>query len=228
VGVVSDVTTKIRGLVPDSTTRWSDNHIQRLIHLADCSISDECETTWGSADISLIDDGHYYPLPSDVIQVTSVEMSLDGTNFDDGFLRPTTYERLDGFNENWIDDRGTQPRHFLLLGTPGVPTVSSIMVYRPLSSVSGEAIRVNYLRSYPNNNAAFEAKTVPDWVEDQVYMPYVMSLLYAPSDVKMALKYWREYLDNIPDVRSKFRSKYGDSRAWGMRSSGPTMTEGDI
>ena len=225
MGLVSEVIAKVRLLEPGTSGRWDDALLGLFVHAADCAIKENGETLWASQDITLRDEALYYILDKDVVAVRSVEFSLDGTNFDDGVLKPTSYRKLDALCRAWKDDRGTQPEHYLLLGAPGVESYSRIMIWRPIETVDGEKIRVNYIACQPDNDSTFTASTAPDWVQDAVYVPYVMALIMGEHDQDMAMKYWQKYLYNIALVRSRYGDAYGEGLG-GFRGGGPTMTEG--
>ena len=228
MGLVSSVTEKVRNLAPDRTNRWDDAFIRKLVHAADCAIKEEAGSSWGSTDIALLDNVAYYTLPTNVVAVGKVEFSLDGTTFDDGLLKPITYKTLDeDLSRTWRDDRGTQPHHYLLLSTPGIHNYSKILIWRPVSSVTSETIRVHFTQCYPHNTSDFSDQTVPEEVEDLAYVPYVLALLYAPEDHDQFKDYWFESLDGILRVRTKYGSQYGEGLG-PMKDSGPALSQGQL
>jgi len=224
LSLVDEVRAKIRRLAPDSTTRWTDAQLNEQIHLADCLIREEGQTTWQTIDISLLDEGMYYTLPSNIIAIGSVEFSLDGVTFDDGVLEPTTYRILDDLSRTWRDDRGTQPYHYILLSAPGIYSVSKIMIWRPMADATAEAIRINCLACYPRNDAAFQAVSVPQVIQEEVYVPLVMAQLHAAIDQSVFQLYWNDYRSGMNRVRSRYGHRYAEGLG-AFRSGGPTLGE---
>jgi len=230
--LVDSVIAKVRSTAPGTGTRWPDSALQKLVHAADCSISEAAEKAWSTHDISLLADAFYYALPEDVIAVKSVTYSSDGTNFDDGVLLPMTYDKLDGLSLTWMDDRGTQPHHYWLLSCPGVIGYSKIGVYRAMSTVTSEQIRVTYLACTPDNNATFEALATPDaeWIEDDIYVPYVLAHMAAPVEPKLAKMYMDRFWKNLPEARIYWQARQSEYPAQmrGIVTDPKTQSEGYI
>lgn len=226
MGLVSNVIAKVRLEYPDSASRWSDTFLQKLVHAADCAIREEAEIDWSQTDITLLDGAIYYALPEAAIYVDKVLMGLDGSTFDDGYLETTYYDRLDSLSPTWQDDGGTQPRHYWLLSTPGVPGFSKIGVYPKINSVTSEKIRVIYLACKPNNDAAFGtvASDPNEWIEDMAYVPYVLCHLYAELDPKLSQEYWAMFRSSLPKIRARVQRRQIE---WpdAMRSGGPSHTD---
>lgn len=224
MALTASVVSKVRRAFPSTSDRWSDDHIGHLIYLADCAVREEGQTLWAHTDIALQDEAMYYNLPAGTIAVSHVEFSLDGTTFDDGVLEPTTFSRLDELNSTWIDDRGTQPHHYLLLSAPGVEEYSKIMIWRPITAVTAEKIRVHYLSCYGDDNLTFTTAmaTVDDEdAEDLVYLPYVKSLLWAEMDPQKAVACFAEYRDGIAKLRertsARMREPWAHARGSGIQ-----------
>ena len=210
--VYSEVLAKVRNLAPDTSARWSDAYIRKLIHLADMAIKEEGETQWASQEIDLQDGASYYTLNDTGVSIRSVEFASDGSNYD-RYLHPTTLWRLDKLSLTWADDTSTEPEYYCVFSTPGEPN-AKIMIYRYIASTSGEKIRVNYVACVPDNDVSMVAVTAPEWVQDAVYVPYVMSLLYSPADINVALNYWLAYQAGIGRVKERYRMPYAEDWQW--------------
>jgi len=217
MALVDSVLVKIRDIFPGSSSRWDDTFTKKLIHLADCSIRSKIGSLFAYTDISLLADATYYALPTATVQVLGLLYSEDGTNFDDGVLRSTTYDRLDLVDPTWKDTRGERPSHYWLLSTPGVPGYSKFGIYPSLSGPSVEKVRVHFVACLPDNNATFLAQAEPqsaEWVEDAVYVPFVAAMMLGGYEQKMALHYWQTYTGNLAKAKTHYdsmRQEYIDS-----------------
>ena len=205
--IVTEVTQKIRDRVPDSAGRWEDSHIRSMLHLADLAIKEEAESYWGTETISLQSGSLYYGLPESIIAVRAVEFSTDGSDYDYR-LKPITYDKLDRVDGNWMNATATIPEHYLLISAPGVEGYSRIMIWRPIASVTNETIRLQCLKCFPENNLSFVAATAPGEIQDRLYVPYTLALLYGTIDPRRASSYMEEYGQNVSDVASRYGSRY--------------------
>jgi hypothetical protein len=210
MALVDSIETKVRLTVPGTSDHWSSELIQSFVHAADCLIKEEAESSWTTQEIDLLSEASYYPYSEQTIAIRFIDMATDGTNFDDGALEPIGYDDLDAGGAKWVDDRGSQPDYYVMLGTPGVPD-SRVMIYRKISGVTTEKIRLWVLKCIPDNDATFEAETVPEVIEDRVYLPLVLALLYADNDNNAFTRYMDEYSQNIVLVKDYYRSKYTES-----------------
>jgi len=210
--VLTGVRAKLDLLYPGQigdNRRWSSDYIESLIMAADKAVRDRCETLFISEEITLVADQAYYDLDPSFISVVSVEFSSDGTNYD-GELKPVTLEDLDLRTQRWRDDRGTWPFEYALESTPGMPAVkpSRIMIYRPMSGVSAQTIRVN------GYGVGGTTTVVPDDVQYACHLPFVMSLLSVPADVQKAVGLHRKFTSGC----TKFRGRFVTQTAAGLGS----------
>lgn len=205
--IVSQVTEKVRDYAPDTSSAWSDTYVRKMVHLADLAIREEAETRWTREEISLQSGTLYYSLGNPAIAVRSVEFSLDGSDYN-YVLWPISYDELDRLDYRWADDTGVRPSRYLLLSAPGAEGYSRIMIWRPVASVTNETLRVIYTSCYPQNNLSFVQAAAPEWVQDAVYVPYTLGLLYAASDPQRAAAYMQEYQDGLSAVRERYRDEY--------------------
>lgn len=200
--VLTGVRAKLDNLYPGqigANRRWSESYIESLIMAADKAVRERCETLLISQVIPLVADQAYYDLDSDFISIVSVEYSSDGTNYDDE-LNPVTYEDLDLRTQRWRDDTGTWPFEYTLLSAPGMPAAvpSQIMIYRTMSAVSSQQIRVN---GYGIGTTTTDQ---PDDVQYACHLPFVMGLLSVPGDVKAAVGMYQKFLSGCDSLRDRF------------------------
>ena len=200
--LISGVTSKVRALVPNHDGRWDDAAVQSLIHLADLAIREEGQIEWATHEFDMIDGAYYYSLPTDVIEVRSVEFSRDGLVYED-WLKCVSLRDMDEISLTWQDDAGSTPTYFSLLSTPGTATYSKIMIYPKILSTSGQKIRVNYTKSR-TAESDLSGQSLPDEVQDQVYVPYVLSLMQQHRDPALAKQYMDIYRDNMRRVRARY------------------------
>lgn len=203
--VLAGVREKIRLLTPEYIGRWSDAFIDDLTVLADNAIREEAETVWKSHTINLNAYALWYSLPHDVVSVGSVQYSRDGVTYDVE-LQPKSMDELDRISVSWYDDYGVEPNVYSLWCAPGTSNWSRILLWRPLSAVDTDIVRVNYIGCYPDDTD-LSAVEVPDWVQDQVYVPFVMSILMRTEDPRASAEYLAEYYRRLPEVYAAFRSK---------------------
>ena len=99
---------------------------------------------------------------------------------------------------------------YVLESTPGMPAVkpSRIMIYRPMSGVSAQTIRVN------GYGVGGTTTVVPDDVQYACHLPFVMSLLSVPADVQKAVGLHRKFTSGC----TKFRGRFVTQTAAGLGS----------
>jgi|GEM_PF-5047628 len=209
--VVTGVKAKLADLLPDqigSGKRWSDALVGGYIMAADAAVRDRCETLWYSQAIDLVDDQIEYDLNSRFITIKSVEFSSDGTNYDD-FLQPATLGDFDDVSQLWRLDRSARPEFYALLSAPGLPDTTGsaddsakIVIYRGISSTSGEKIRVN------GYGIGLTSSAVPDDIQYKVHVPYVMAMLLAHQDTRSAVASYREFQRGCIEARARFTNKH--------------------
>lgn len=207
--LVASVTAKVRNTLPNAGSRWTDSFIRSMIHVADLILREQAEIDWGTTDITLTQDGIYFALPTGCIWVGAVVYSNDGTNFDDGVLWPVTINELDVLDPTWPDTSGTKPTHYFMLSTPGMDS-TRIAIYPKMSAVTGEKIRVSYLRAYVDNSLAIDSLTVPNFLEDSFYVPMVLSLLNGSLNPDAALHYWEKAQGGLAVIRARYGSRTDD------------------
>lgn len=224
--LVSEITAKIRNLVPESSGRWSDSALAVLIHQAEMMVGEQCDSDWTTTDITLVAGSLYYPLSANTIGVGAVVFSANGTDFIDEVLFPCTIADLDKADRLWRDTGGTRPTHYALLGAPGAES-SRILLWPKLATVTTEKVRVTHLFSYTSVNLSLVARVVSSEVQDAVYIPLVMGLMYAPLDQQRANFYFRSAFEAIPAVRSRFTAPYGGGLV-SDTAPGVTRTGGNL
>jgi len=200
--VVTGVQAKLENLYPGQigdNRRWSTEYIESLITAADKAARDRCETLLIQQVIPLVADQAYYDLSSNFISIVSVEYSSDGTNYDDE-LRPVTYEDLDLRTQRWRDDTSTWPHEYALESAPGMPSndASRIMVYRTMSAVTSQQIRVN------GYGIGATTSNVPDDVQYAALVPYVRAMLSLPGDVQTASTFYKQFIEGCNKIRARF------------------------
>jgi len=213
--VVAGTKLKLQNLMPGmiGTNRtFSDSYVEDLIMAGFYEVIEKCDLLTVSQTISLGADTLTYDLSSKFIEVTSVEFLSDGTNVD-GHLNAATHDDLDMMSCNWRDDRGTRPEHYVLLSAPGLMESESgvaadcakIQIYRPMSAVTSEAVKVKGLGLGDSNT------TVPEDVQRLCLVPYVMAHLKAVSDPQMAGGHMDRFLHGCDRVRGRFADRYTEN-----------------
>ena len=200
--LVTAATEKVRNMLPGHSTRFSDARIKSAIHLADLAIREECELEWASYEIELLDGAMYYTLPTDVVQVKSVEFSRDGIVYDQ-MLEAVTIMDMDELSLTWQDDTATSPSVFSVVSVPGTEDYSKLLVWRPCAATSGEKVRVNYVKCRAAESD-INSVEVPDNIIPLVYLPSVLGHLLASEDPDNARAYMAEYYRNLPRVRARY------------------------
>lgn len=191
-------------MAPDHDSRWSDSEIQTMIHIADLAVREEAEVEYASYEIDLVNGAYYYTLPNDVTDVRSVEFSRDGLVYDGGFLECVTLEEMDDISLTWQTDTGSFPSVFSLMSVPGTKSYSRILIWRPIPTTSGQKVRVNYVKCRPTE-ASLSGLTMPDEIQEKVYVPYVLSLMEQTKEgAGMAAEYMAEYKRNLGRVKARY------------------------
>ena len=236
MSLVTDVIAGVRTYLPDGAERYSDSFLTSLAHAADCVIKDECETLWDDYSFSLYPGVSYYDVPEDVIAVRNVRFSKDGSTFNDGVLTGTSFNDLDNFDIRWKQRRGVEPSHYMLLSAPGVPTdtgpgetgYSKILIWRPLSAVTTQKIKLEYLAYFTSaDHLSFLVQEERAEVIDAAYVPYIMAAIYANVSVEQYVQWWQKYREGVRKTRSIYLSKYAEGRG-SMRGSGPSVGDGQL
>jgi hypothetical protein len=193
--LVSEVTRLVRALAPDYEYRWTDAAIRRCAHLADLAVCEGAAHVWRSTDITLVENVYSYDLPVDVLSVQAVRYSPDGISYDRVLTRVPA-RMLDRYSQRWQADTGF-PGHYALLSHPGIDGYSKLIVWRKLASAGGETLRVEYTAS----RAPTDAVTLPATIIQDVYLPYVISLLRAAEEPPEAAAAMRQFKDGMPRAR---------------------------
>lgn len=212
--VISGVKQKLQDYLPNqigSNARWSDAFIEGLIVAADNMARERTESLWVTQEIDLSDGVLEYDLDSKFISVVSVEFSSDGVTYDD-HLKAVTFNDMDAMSYKWRDDTGTRPEYYSLLGAPGIGETSTdagdgtkIIIYRPVATVGSEKIRINGYGVSPGSST-----NVPDDVQYDVHVNYVMSFLMVPSDIKLASEFYDRFLAGCDRAKRRFVSEFAD------------------
>lgn len=192
----------IRKMAPDHEGRWSDVRISRALHLADLAICESTDFLYASSEIELTDGDMEYAAPADAIDICTVEYSRDGITYD-SLLIPANLQDLDRMSYTWEIDTGIGPDYYVMISSPGTPTYSKILLWRPISTTSGEKIRINYTACRPSSSDLTDV-TVPRDLITRVYVPYAMFILLADGDIRLASEYLDEYAANIGYVRARY------------------------
>lgn len=200
--LVSGVTSLVRTLNPYHGARWSDSRIERAIHLADLAICEGAEVVWDSHEIELDDGELYYSIPDEIVSVRSVEYSYDGVNYE-AVLTPCTIADLDRRSSTWPDDTGSSPDCYVLPSITGSSAYSQIILWRPIASTTGEKIRINYVKCRPEVGD-LAGVSIPDDIQQTVYLPYVLAMLHADDDADTARMYMAEYYRGLEKVRVRY------------------------
>ena len=201
--VVSGVTEKLGDLLPGqigSNSRWSSTSLERHIMMADRAVRERLENRYHEQEISLVADTSEYSLDSEFIDVVSVEFASDGSTYD-YYLSPVTFDDLDKIDIGWRDNGGSRPEHYVLISAPGLPS-AKIMIYRPMSSVSAETIRITGI------GLGESTTDVPDVIQSKCHVPYVMSILKAQEAPEEAAEWFGEYMSGCDEMRRSTRSRY--------------------
>lgn len=201
------VTSKVRGLAPNATNRWTDAFILSMIYVADLILCEQAEVNWATKDIALTNDANYFSIPKDAVWIGAVLFSEDGTTFNDGVLWPTTMNELDQCDEKWKDTGGTKPTHYLLLSTPGTPG-GAIVIYPHMNTVTSQAIRIVYLAC--RSSSEMSSIVYPEKIEDIYYVPMTLSLMYGGFDSKMAIHYYIRAMNGIKIAKSLYGNRKDD------------------
>jgi hypothetical protein len=224
MSLVTNVISKVRASVPDGASRYADAFLTRRVYAADCVIREGADLVWADYDISLVANVHHYDLPRSMIAVGTVLYAEDGVNFDDGELKPATVRDFDGNHYRWSEVRGSEPCHYALLGCPG-SVGSKIIIYPALSTVSAHAIRVKHLSCHDAADADFLSFEVQGWVEDEVYVPHVMSQLCAGRGGADFDDWWRRYSVGLMKLRGVSADHVGEP----VRDfDGPSLSGGQL
>lgn len=210
--VVTGVTEKLQDLLPGRVgVTWPSATVSVLAMAADAAFKQRVGQWYVSEEISLTDNTLAYDLDSKFITVKSVEFSSDGTNYN-YHLKAATLEDLDKINLSWRDDRGTEPEYFFLLSCPGIArdddyygTGSQILIYRPLSSVTAQKIKVTGI------GLGATTDDVPPEVLDQCHVNYCLSLMTAHEDLAAAADYMAEFEAGCQRAKTEYRSLYAES-----------------
>lgn len=203
--LISGVTSLVRAMAPDHENRWSDDLIESAIFLADTAIREEADVEWASYEISLVDGAIYYALPTEVIGVSSVEFSTNGTLYDE-WVYPVTMQDMDEISYTWETDTGTRPEMYFLQSAPGTTNYSKIALWRPIVTVGSQKVRVNYTKCVATVGD-LSAATMPDDIQQEVYLPYVLFLLMVAVNPQEAAAYLAQYKNRIGWARSRFSHK---------------------
>lgn len=202
MALLSTVTAKIRNRVPESSDRWSDSVVYSHILLADMIARENCDLSWATTDIPLVAGALYYDLPTTTIGVGAVLFSSDGTNFNKYELAPADIADLDYLDYRWRDTTRDRPTHYVLLGAPGTAS-SRIMLWPKLSAPTTETVRVKYLNAIVNMSLSLTSASVAGHIEDIVYVPLTLGLLYGTAEPETADAYLREAFAGMAAVRGR-------------------------
>ena len=201
--VVSGVTQKLQDLLPSqigSNLRWSTSDVERHIMMADRAVRERTENLFHRQEITLLADTAEYTLDSEFIDIVSVEYAADGSTYD-YYISPVTLSDLDKINIGWRADGGGRPEFYTVLSAPGLPT-AKIQVYRPMTAVTAQTIRVTGI------GVGATTTDAPDDIQSKCHVPYVMALLKAGDAPSEAAKWFGEYLGGCGEIRRRTRSKY--------------------
>lgn len=194
----------VRAMAPDYDWRYTDSQIEQLIHLADLAIREDGDVEWASHDITLVDGQSWYSMPSEVVKIQTVLYSTDGVVFDD-LLIQTTVSEMDLLGCRWQDDTGT-PSRFLVISSPGIDSYSYLRVWPYPSATSGDAVRVNYTK-VRESVSDLSGLDVPDRVQQNVYLPYVLAMLRQGEEPDEAEVYMQEFKRGMRKVRAEYQHR---------------------
>jgi len=201
--VVSGVTQKLQDLLPGqigANSRWTTADVERHIMMADRAVRERIGNLLHRQEISLVADTSEYTLDSEFIDIISVEYAADGSTYE-YYLNPVTLDDLDKINIGWRADGGTRPEFYTVLSAPGYP-VAKLLIYRPLSSVDSQTLRVT------GYGIGASTTDCPDDVQSKCHVPYVMSILMAHQDPRAAAEWHGQYLGGCDEVRRRFRNRF--------------------
>ena len=201
--LISGVTALVRAEAPDHETRWSDSLIQSCIFISDAAIREEIEVEWASYEFDMVDGAIYYSLPTDIIGIQSVELSRDSGTTYDVFLNAVTLSDMDHISYTWQTDTGSEPEMFFLQSVPGTSSYSKIGLWRPVVTAGSQKIRVNYTKSV-SSVGSLSGVTMPDEIQQEVYLPKVMSILMVGIDAREAIGYHNKFKSKIGWARARF------------------------
>lgn len=197
----------VRSMAPDYEYRWTDAVIEQAVYLADLAVCEATEMLWSTHDITLVNGQAVYDLPADITWIKNVQYNRDGINFET-VLQPASTQDFDEMSNRWQDDTGF-PTHFALLSQPGVEGYSKIIIWRWLPTVSGQQIRVNYLRCRSNPVEAVTADAPPAVIQS-VYLPYVLGLLRSGEEPEEAEGYMAQYRIGLAKVTESLTHRAGE------------------
>lgn len=210
--LLQELTSMVRSMAPDYEYRWSEAVIHRAAHMADLAISEQAEALWTHYDINLVAGQATYDMPDDIIWLKNVQYCRDGVNFE-VVLTPVVPQDFDRISPRWPDNTGS-PTHYALLSQPGIAGYSKIILWRKLASISGEMIRLNYLQSR-NDMDDIAVLNMPSHVIQDVYLPYVLSVMRAADEPQEAEMLMQNYRRGLQKVRSFYGSP-GAERMTGL------------
>ena len=201
--LVTGVTALVRAMAPDHESRWSDSFVSSAIFLADSAIREEADVMWASYEFSMVDGAIYYALPTEIVGIRSVEFSRDGGTTYDIWLHAVTLPDMDDIDYKWQTSTGATPEMYFLQSAPGTTNYSKIGIWRPVVTAGNQKIRVNYTKCI-TTEAGLSGVTMPDEIMQEVYLPYVLSLLMGHIDPQEARAYLMEYNKKIGWARDRF------------------------
>jgi len=197
------------GRIGDNKT-FSTSYVESLILAGFYDVCERCNLLPSSEDVTLANDTLIYDLTEKFIEITSVEW-VPGDTTRQGHLKAVTLSDLDKMSRKWRDDRGTRPEYYCLLSAPGIPETSTdagdgsrIVIWRPLSTVDDDKIRVNGIIS------GTAATPVPDDVQRLCLVPYVLSHLKAVQNPQAASGYMAIFEQGCETVRGRFSHRYDE------------------
>ena len=200
--LLQELTSMVRAMAPDYEYRWSDDMIHRAAHIADLAICEQAEAIWAQHDIPLVAGQAIYDLPDDIIWLKNVQFCRDGVNFE-VVLTPVVPQDLDNLSPRWQSDTGP-PTLYALLSQPGIEDYSKLIVWR-VPTAAGQLIRLNYLQAR-NEMADILGVELSSHVIQEVYLPYVLSLLRASDEPEEAEAMMMQYKFGLQKVRSFYGS----------------------
>lgn len=189
-------------MAPDYDYRWTNAEIRKLIHLADLRVREGCDMEWASYDRTLNDAQAWYTIPSEIVQIKTVMYASDGIDFDERLME-TSLDEMDSIARKWQDDTGS-PTRFMMVSMPGIDNYSLLRVWPYPSSTSGEKIRINYTK-VRENISNLDGLDVPDRVQQNVYLPFVLSLLRQADDPDEAEAYMQEFKRGLYKVCADYQ-----------------------
>jgi hypothetical protein len=200
--LISGVTRLVRAMAPDYDWRYTDAQIKQLIHMADLAVRENADMEWASYDRTLNDGQAWYTVPSEIVQIKTVMYAPDGLNFQDRLME-TTVQEMDLLGCRWQDDTGP-PSRFLTISCPGIDNYFYLRVWPYPSTTTGEKIRINYTK-VRESVSGIEGLEVPDRVQQNVYLPYVLAMLRQGEDPQEAEAYIQEFKRGLVKVRADYQ-----------------------